>query len=725
MFYADIPILSINQDLLNRGSFAKLLAKSLLNLNNKDTFSIGLFGEWGSGKTSLVNMMLSEIESSQTEKDKLIIVHFDPWNFSNEEQLLSQFFIRLSNEFRSKKDNCLSNIGKALQVYSKAFDINNNVISILQKILSLLEKRNLAEKDILKQKEYIISLLEKQSSKILIVIDDIDRLSNLQIRQVFQLITSVAKFPNTIYLLAFDKKIVVKALEKVQEGKGEDYLEKVIQMPIEIPNIRKKELHQVLLNRLNNIVSERNNIHFSEERLQRIFEPCISPFIKNLRDVNRLCNLVRFKVAALENEVDFVDVVSISVAEIFLPAIYDWIKENKSILTGERDFTIIIKNKTPKEWYEYYKSQFNSLLIEDTTIQSENNIIDTAMVFLAYLFPHFGDTVGKIYNDLDLDLLRKNNNIGHPSKFNRYFHLDLNDITLRKSEIIHNVQFANKNELITFMLKQDKKGNSYEFLKEIHAMISDISIERTLCILDSLIESSKYFVSTSAYSYSDLLIIDLVRKLEANDRLQYILNILNSADLNTLMILSKIIKDIESGYGRLSDNEKQRDYYKVITIDELEILEKEYCNKVKYVLKKENLFSIDRWRIVFYLLECLDPNYIKTYLSNSFKEDRNILSFLEGEVAIWSGGDAIYEINENYKKYLDTETILNAISTQLQKGEFFFMTEKIQNCCGAFYLKLNDKCNSDRRICQSDVNKLIDLWENSTNILDYSNSEIE
>ena len=55
----------------------------------------------------LVNMMLSEIEEQQKdcpESEKLIVVHFEPWNFSNTDQLLSQFFIRLSSEFRSKGD---------------------------------------------------------------------------------------------------------------------------------------------------------------------------------------------------------------------------------------------------------------------------------------------------------------------------------------------------------------------------------------------------------------------------------------------------------------------------------------------------------------------------------------------------------------------------------------------------------------------------------------------
>ncbi len=121
MFYSDKPIGSNNEDMLNRKGFAKILARTLVHLESRDTFTVGLFGKWGSGKTSLVNMTLTEIESIQAERkteDQIIVVHFEPWNFTDTNQLLTQFFIRLANEFQNKKDRTLTKIGKALEKYS-------------------------------------------------------------------------------------------------------------------------------------------------------------------------------------------------------------------------------------------------------------------------------------------------------------------------------------------------------------------------------------------------------------------------------------------------------------------------------------------------------------------------------------------------------------------------------------------------------------------------------
>lgn len=106
MFYSDKPIGSNNEDMLNRKGFAKILARTLVHLESRDTFTVGLFGKWGSGKTSLVNMTLTEIESIQAERkteDQIIVVHFEPWNFTDTNQLLTQFLYAWQTSFKTRK----------------------------------------------------------------------------------------------------------------------------------------------------------------------------------------------------------------------------------------------------------------------------------------------------------------------------------------------------------------------------------------------------------------------------------------------------------------------------------------------------------------------------------------------------------------------------------------------------------------------------------------------
>ena len=58
MFSSDKPIKGKDFDQLNRTNFSKQLAKAILSYTDKDNFTIGLCGKWGTGKTSVLNMVL-------------------------------------------------------------------------------------------------------------------------------------------------------------------------------------------------------------------------------------------------------------------------------------------------------------------------------------------------------------------------------------------------------------------------------------------------------------------------------------------------------------------------------------------------------------------------------------------------------------------------------------------------------------------------------------------
>ena len=121
MFRADQPINTYKEDLLSRHSFAKALAKAILSYELDDSISVGLFGEWGSGKTSLINMTLEEIKFLSSQREPFII-KFNPWNFSDQNQLVQQFFNELSLVLcRDDSAGRHVKIGRTIQKYSRFF----------------------------------------------------------------------------------------------------------------------------------------------------------------------------------------------------------------------------------------------------------------------------------------------------------------------------------------------------------------------------------------------------------------------------------------------------------------------------------------------------------------------------------------------------------------------------------------------------------------------------
>lgn len=723
MFYSDKPISSDREDLFHRSGFAKLLAKAIIDMNNTDTYTIGLFGKWGSGKTSLVNMMLQEIEKQEGSPDneKIIIVHFEPWNFSDSNQLLNQFFIRLSNKFTDKKYKRLKAVGKAVETYADAFGFVGEIHPALMAIPFLGKKIggkmncSLDKKDILQQKEYIVELLKKQPYRILIVMDDIDRLSNEQIRQVFQLITAVAKFPNTTYLLAFDKEIVVKALKQVQEGYGEDYLEKIIQMPIQIPDIYPNDLNQALFDRLDNIRQNNKQVGFEKKHWESIFPTCIEPYIKNIRDINRLCNSVQFKLSAVSSEVDFADILALSTIELFLPGVYSWIKAHKNLLVGNeiRGF----EKRSQNELYDYYKNSLRPLLRKNE-VDFEEELLTNIIAGLARLFPYFGSKIGKTYEMYDMDKFRRLNQVAHPEKFDRYFYLDMDSIPMRKEDIMYAVYVSSYKELEDFLLERSQNGGSLEFIKEVKALIPDIPLDRATIIAQSLINVSANVDSDAPTSffhipfkqYAEHIIIELLDKLPSNERYLFLCNSIEKASLDALQVLAGLINTLELAYGRLAADGTERDYKKIITLDELLQIETTFCNKGKSMLENNSLFDFNDWRMVYHLLECFDEEYTKQYLENAFKEDTNILKYLNITVSRWIGTGTSYQIMDKYTKYLTKEQITEAVYRQKQTGVLFKLPEEVQNNCAAFFLGTSGNTSSAEHISQKSVDDLLDAW---------------
>jgi hypothetical protein len=110
VFDADRPITKKTQDRLERSVFASYLARSMLDHKDPGSLVVGLYGGWGAGKTSVINLVVEELNFAATnlpEDEQPIILNFSVWSYSGQHQLLYSFFRRLSATLRSA--NSLAN----------------------------------------------------------------------------------------------------------------------------------------------------------------------------------------------------------------------------------------------------------------------------------------------------------------------------------------------------------------------------------------------------------------------------------------------------------------------------------------------------------------------------------------------------------------------------------------------------------------------------------------
>ena len=245
-YVADKPIEKADEDLLGRSDFAKQFGKSICEYDSKDGLVIGLYGKWGSGKTSIINMAISEIPVDESEKKKWysrvykrikkiftsqkteeenqnhnpIVIKFSPWNYSDKNNLISLFFHELKNKLGvAKGEGNKGKIGKAISQYSDTIDvlsfipvIGPAIAPILKTTFKAVGAKLMKNPSLDEAKEKLCEALEDFNHKIIVFIDDIDRLTTPQIKDIFQLVKQVGDFPNIIYVLTMDREIVCNAL---------------------------------------------------------------------------------------------------------------------------------------------------------------------------------------------------------------------------------------------------------------------------------------------------------------------------------------------------------------------------------------------------------------------------------------------------------------------------------------------------------------------------------
>ena len=118
MISPDLPITKSSEDKLNREAFAKSLANVILQSNFPTSFTVGLYGAWGSGKTSLLNMVIEQVEHSSTD---VVILRFNPWLCSDPKQLITQYFKQLASAIKMKKP-ASDTVFELVDQYADIFD---------------------------------------------------------------------------------------------------------------------------------------------------------------------------------------------------------------------------------------------------------------------------------------------------------------------------------------------------------------------------------------------------------------------------------------------------------------------------------------------------------------------------------------------------------------------------------------------------------------------------
>lgn len=411
-FSADAPVSSKEEDKFSRWKFAERVGQVIAKREDPSGLVIGLYGVWGDGKTSVLNF----IQQSLKSEEKVICIKFNPWRYGTENDLLKGFFFTIAEALDTKlikKGDYFKDLVKNLAPHAgEAINLGwlGNIIShFIKKV----------DTDELKKR--IEAALEKAQKRVLILIDDVDRLDKAEIQLLFKIVKLIADFKYTAYILAFDKDIVASALQERYTGAnhnaGEAFLEKIIQIPLHLPAIDKEVLQQICFNDIKNNALTVAEIKLTDEQYRTFRHYYFSAFDEQLctpRRAKLYDNALLFSLPLLKGDVNPVDLMLIEGVRIFYPSLYETIRNHKSFFAGIFYENSNIHNDPEKE---KVKNIINTTLNLQQNINKEN-IIE----LLKQLFPKLNQLHSKMqYNSDHLSKWDKAQRICSPNYFSKYF----------------------------------------------------------------------------------------------------------------------------------------------------------------------------------------------------------------------------------------------------------------------------------------------------------------
>ena len=334
-YLTDNPIENKSFDRFDRWSFAERIAHTIGQRKDSGGLVIAVYGEWGDGKTSTLNLM----EKALKEYDAIVLKRFNPWYFQSASDLIKGFFDDLAEAIGKAMPSASQQALGAVKKYggmlatlgSSITVLGNNVdFKALQESATDMTK----EPTLQELRKRIENLIAKSEKRIVVLIDDIDRLDKEEIQQIFKLVRLSGSFEKVTYVLAFDDKMVAAALkEKYATDKGDSglkFIEKIVQVPLHLPPAYKEPLLKAIFAEIQKTL-DAEKIQLIEKDVSSIayeFQTSLGYALRTPRQVKRYANAIMFAVPVLKEEVSIKDLLLIEAIRVFFPEVYELIRDN-------------------------------------------------------------------------------------------------------------------------------------------------------------------------------------------------------------------------------------------------------------------------------------------------------------------------------------------------------------------------------------------------------------
>ena len=637
----DQPVASAEFDYLGRGEFASLLAKQLVEYEDKQCLVVAFYAPWGAGKSSLLHLLSNELERPVDSSARSpILIKFNPWNFSGLQSLISTFFRELETGIGSSEQKLSKNIQKSLQALSiilaagELSPVGGSSFAagsrLLQRASDMRQKQSESLETI---KNRINKELRRLGRRIFILIDDVDRLDQESMRYMFRLIRLNADFDYVTYVLAFDRNVVESVLEMEQGVSGHEYLEKIVQVGFDIPPAEPSKLKRIFLRRTENLgifppSNDENDIRWTELETVGFYN-----LIRTPRDVVRYTNGLVVNGGIVKEEVNPVDFAVLEAIRTFAPELYAFIRENRDIVLGVPNLasleSVMDQAFNPGSDLHDYQRDYRDRM-EKVLSRCKVELKDDLREICKQLFPEIGALYGNPSYSVMLheEEWRRAKRICATEFFLRYFYLRPSEQEVSQAEfdniVTNGKGHAARVAQIGELLDSGKIDNFLERLGDSHTEVPERYIQPIVSALLDLgdrlttgrgLENQLLHVSRVIYKLS--------LRLEESTRLIVLRTVATeTVSLGTVVYVARFLHQTYRGDLKIIEEKDWEDIRKVLV------------ERIKAAAKDMTLASSPHLDILLYMWkEWGSIEEARDFVGRLLESDDGVLAFLQGMIA--------------------------------------------------------------------------------------------
>lgn len=353
--HPDRAVNTAEEDCYGFTHIATELARAIQGIGREGSAVIGIEGAWGTGKTSLLNLLRIALDEQKEERTHVLNV--SPWLDGSDTPLVASLLLPVASIIAREEESRLTDVERAnlkekealtgtvrtLMDYTRATARRLAPLAQMAVVVPGIPDASgalkaLSDSDWLKGKEKTTAEMRADIAKkiaeldlsFIILLDDLDRLEPVQAVEVIRLVKSVADFPRFRYLLCYDKAVLSQAISQgLGVADGSLYLQKIVQISFGLPRPETFVLRRQFLGAAADLYQSVNG-HPPGADMQSDLTQVADIYggtLKTPREVQIVLNALAFRYAGMRDYVYFPDLCFLLLLRTTNPGLYDWVEE--------------------------------------------------------------------------------------------------------------------------------------------------------------------------------------------------------------------------------------------------------------------------------------------------------------------------------------------------------------------------------------------------------------